>query len=125
MAAQETEPKQQITNGPVRRRDDKLPPQTRSGAGQPADPRDGGKPRNEILLPILIGSAVLVASTGIIASAAAKLDAPIIPVAAAGGLVLTAALIVYVSWIVDGAAIKPLARVRGALQEMEEGNYSA
>src|SRR4051794_5709482 len=124
MAAQETGATQ-TTSGPVRRRGDKLPPQTRAAANQPQSPRVGGRLRNEILAPIVVGSAVLVASTGIIASAAAKMGAPIIPVAAAGGLLLTAALIVYVSWIVDGAAIKPLSRVRTALQEMEEGNYDA
>src|SRR3954469_17229335 len=124
MAAQETE-STEIAAGPVRRRGDRLPPQTRSGANQPNSPKVGGKLRNEILLPIVIGSAVLVACTGIIASAAAKMNLPIIPVAAAGGLLLTAGLLVYVSWIVDGAAIKPLSRVRSALQEMEEGNYEA
>ncbi len=113
------------TSGPIRRRGDALPPQTRSAANQPTSPRVGGRLRNEILLPIVIGSAVLVASTGIIASGANQLGLPIIPVAAAGGLLLTAALIVYVAWIVDGAALKPLSRVRTALQEMEEGNYEA
>jgi diguanylate cyclase (GGDEF)-like protein len=124
MAAQETE-STEITTGPVRRRGDRLPPQTRAGANQPSAPRQGGKLRHEILLPIVIGAAVLVACTGIIASAAAKMNLPIIPVAAAGGLLLTAGLLVYVAWIVDGAAIKPLLRVRSALQEMEEGNYDA
>jgi diguanylate cyclase (GGDEF)-like protein len=124
MAAVEKEA-QQTTTGPIRRRGDALPPQTRAAANQPQSPRVGGRLRNEILLPIVIGSGVLVASTGIIASGAAKLGLPIIPVAAAGGLLLTAALIVYVAWIVDGAALKPLTRVRTALQEMEEGNYDA
>src|SRR3954465_13491001 len=123
-ATAETQGKQ-TTNTPIRRRGDSLPPQTRAAANQPSSPRVGGRLRNEILLPIVIGSAVLVASTGIIASGAAKLGLPIIPVAGAGGLLLTAALIVYVSWIVDGAAIKPLSRVRCPLQEMEEGNYEA
>ncbi|MEA2427695.1 MAG: diguanylate cyclase, partial [Thermoleophilaceae bacterium] len=80
---------------------------------------------DEILLPIAIGSLVLVASTGIVAAAAAKMGAPIIPVATAGGAVLIAALMYYVNWIVDGAASRPLSRVRSALQEMEEGNYDA
>ena len=123
MAGAETQGKQ--TPVPVRRRSDALPPQTRSGAGQQRVPKPAGRLRNEILLPIMAGSAVLVACTGIIASAAEKMNLPIIPVAAAGGLLLTAALIVYVAWILDGAAMKPLARVRGALQEMEEGNYDA
>src|SRR3954452_18977726 len=124
MAAQETGATQ-TTSGPVRRRGDKLPPQTRAAANQPQSPRAGGRLRNEILLPIVVRSAVLVASTGIIASGAAELGLPIIPIAAAGGLLLTAALIVYVAWIVDGVALKPLSRVRSALQEMEEGNYDA
>src|SRR3954452_1468836 len=120
----ETEAKE-TSSGPIRRRGDKLPPQTRTAANQPQSPRVGGRLRNEILLPIVIGSGVLVASTGIIASGAEKLGLPIIPVAAAGGLMLTVALMVYVSWIVDGAASRPLSRVRTALQEMEEGNYDA
>src|SRR3954451_3880941 len=125
MAATAEKQEKQASSAPIRRRGDALPPQTRSAANQPTAPRVGGRLRNEILLPIAVGSAVLVASTGIIASAADKLGLPIIPVAAAGGLLLTAALMVYVSWIVDGAAIKPLSRVRTALQEMEEGNYEA
>src|SRR3954452_7841900 len=123
-ATPETQGKQ-TPNSPIRRRGDALPPQTRAAANQPTTPRVGGKLRTEILLPIIIASAVLVASTGIIASGAAKLGLPIIPVAAVGGLALTAALIVYVAWIVDGTALKPLVRVRTALQEMEEGNYDA
>jgi diguanylate cyclase (GGDEF)-like protein len=126
MAATADDTQEQKTpSGPIRRRGDALPPQTRSAANQPTSPRVGGRLRNEILLPIVIGSAVLVASTGIIASGANQLGLPIIPVAAAGGLLLTAALIVYVAWIVEGAALKPLSRVRTALQEMEEGNYEA
>jgi diguanylate cyclase (GGDEF)-like protein len=126
MAAPAQKPEnKQTTPGPVRRRGDKLPPQTRSAANQPTAPRVGGRLRNEILLPIAVGSAVLVGSVGIIAAGAEKLGLPIIPVAAAGGLLLTAALLAYVSWIVDGAASRPLSRVRTALQEMEEGNYEA
>src|SRR3954449_4853881 len=124
-ATAETDETQQTTPGPIRRRGDKLPPMTRSAANQPTAPRVGGCLRNEILLPIAVGSAVLVASVGIIAAGAEKLGLPIIPVAAAGGLMLTVALMVYVSWIVDGAASRPLSRVRTALQEMEEGNYDA
>src|SRR3954447_1068769 len=112
----------QTTSSPVRRRDDSLPPQTRTAANQPQSPRVGGRLRNEILVPIAVGSAVLVASVGIIAAGAEKLGPPIIPVAAAGGLLLTVALMAYVAWIVDGVASRPLARVRTALQEMEEGN---
>ena len=44
-------------------------------------------------------------------------------VAAIAAFVLIAALMAYVAWIVDGAALKPLARVRGAFRAMEEGKY--
>src|SRR4051794_39085792 len=125
MGATAEKQEKQATSAPIRRRGDALPPQTRSAANQPTAPRVGGRLRNEILLPIAVGSAVLVASVGIIAAGAEKLGLPIIPVAAAGGLILTVALMVYVSWIVDGAASLPLSRVRTALQEMEEGNYDA
>src|SRR4051794_19305365 len=109
----------------LRRRGDALPPQTRTAANQPRSPRAGGRLRTEILVPIGIGSIALAASVGIISSAANKLDLPIIPVAVAGGVLLMLGLIVYVAWIVNGAALQPLERVRSALQEMEEGNYDA
>jgi diguanylate cyclase (GGDEF)-like protein len=47
------------------------------------------------------------------------------PLVAGAGLVLSLAVAVYAGWIVDGAASRPLARVREALQEMEGGNYDA
>src|SRR4051794_4470349 len=109
----------------LRRRGDALPPQTRTAANQPRSPRAGGRLRTEILVPIGIGSIALAASVGIISSAANKLDLPIIPVAVAGGVVLMLGLVAYVTWIVNGAALQPLERVRSALQEMEEGNYDA
>ncbi len=118
-------PATRTTNTALRRRGDALPPQTRTAANQPTSPRAGGRLRTEILLPIGIGSIVLAASVGIISSAANKLDLPIIPVAVAGGVILMFGLVVYVTWIVNGAAIQPLERVRTALQEMEEGNYDA
>src|SRR3954464_608275 len=96
----------------LRRRGDALPPQTRTAAHQPRSPRAGGRLRTEILVPIGIGSIALAASVGIISSAANKLALPIIPVAVAGGVLLMLGLIVYVAWIVNGAALQPLERVR-------------
>jgi diguanylate cyclase (GGDEF)-like protein len=126
MAAADTkEQTGRVPPSPVRRRDDALPPQTRSAANQPQTPRVGGRLRNEILIPIAAGSAVLVASVAIIAAGAENLGLPIIPIAAAGGLLLSVALMAYVAWILDGTASRPLARVRTALQEIEEGNYEA
>jgi diguanylate cyclase (GGDEF)-like protein len=122
----ETErPAKHTTSTALRRSGDALPAMTRAAANQPRSPRAGGRLRTEILLPIGIGSVVLAASVGIISSGAERLGLPIIPVAVAGGILLMLGLIAYVTWIVNGAALEPLERVRGALQEMEEGNYDA
>src|SRR3954466_8470646 len=90
------------TPGPVRRHGDRLPPQTRAAANRSTSAKVGGRLRNEILLPIGVGPAVLVASVGIVASGAAKLGAPIIAVSSLAGLILVGGLMAYVSWIVDG-----------------------
>src|SRR5204863_8180224 len=46
-------------------------------------------------------------------------------VLSAAGLVLVAGLVAYVSWVLQSAVARPLAKVRDALQEMEGGNYDA
>src|SRR4051795_2221828 len=110
---------------PPRRRDDKLGPMTRSAANQPTKPRRGGRLRNELAIPLAVGGATLLAAVGIVAAGASKLGAPLVPVVAVAGVLLMAGLVAYVAWIVETAASRPLARVRTALQEMEEGNYDA
>src|SRR4051794_35880106 len=110
---------------PPRRRDDKLGPMTRSAANQPTKPRLGGRLRNELAIPLAVGGATLLAAVGIVAAGASKLGAPLVPVVAVAGVLLMAGLVAYVAWIVETAASRPLARVRTALQEMEEGNYDA
>lgn len=118
-------PKRTPKSTPVRRRSDSMPPQTRGAANQPLKPKASGRLRNEVVIPLGIGAIVLVASVGIIAAAAAQVGAPLVPVVGVAGVVLTAALMAYVAWIIDGVASRPLARVRTAMQEMEEGNYDA
>src|SRR4051794_4504512 len=110
---------------PPRRRDDKLGPMTRSAANQPTKPKRGGRLRNELAIPLAVGGATLLAAVGIVAAGASKLGAPLVPVVAVAGVLLMAGLVAYVAWIVETAASRPLARVRTALQEMEEGNYDA
>jgi diguanylate cyclase (GGDEF)-like protein len=109
---------------PIRRREDRVGRQTRT-AYAPERTKVGGRLRNEILIPIGIGAAAALGSAGIVAAAAMKAGVPVVPVVGAAGLLLIAGLMAYVAWIVEGAAIRPLSRVRGALQEMEEGNYDA
>jgi diguanylate cyclase (GGDEF)-like protein len=110
---------------PIRRREDRVGRQTRTPAEAPQRARVGGRLRNEILIPVGIGAVAALLSVGIVAAAASKAGLPVVPIVGVAGLVLIAALMAYVAWIVDGAAIRPLERVRAALQEMEEGNYDA
>jgi diguanylate cyclase (GGDEF)-like protein len=117
--------KKTIEHSPVRRRDDSLPPVTRSAANQPSNPKLGGTLRNEVVLPVGIGSGAAFAGLGIVAAAASHAGLPLVPVVALAGVLMIAGLLAYVAWIVNSAAAKPLARVRTALQEMEEGNYEA
>src|SRR3954451_2090534 len=118
-------PKKTSERAPVRRRNDALPPVTRSAANQPKKVKLGGTLRSEVVLPVGIGSGAAVAGLGIVAAGASHAGLPIVPIVAAAGVVMIAALLAYVAWIVNSAAAKPLARVRTALQEMEEGNYDA
>jgi diguanylate cyclase (GGDEF)-like protein len=106
---------------PIRRRDDRIGPQTKPPGHKST--KVGGRLRNEILMPIGIGSAAGFASLGIIAAGVSTAGLPVVPVVGAAAVVLIIALMAYVAWIVNDAAIRPLAAVRSALQEMEEGNY--
>src|SRR4051812_1737087 len=110
---------------PARRRSDSLPPVTRSAANQPVTAKLGGTLRHEVVLPVGLGSGAAFAGLGIIAAGASHAGLPIVPIVAIAGVVMIAGLMAYVAWIVNSAAAKPLARVRNALQEMEEGNYDA
>ena len=110
---------------PVRRRDDTIGPQTRNAANQPSEPKVGGKLRNEILIPLGIGAVALAGCLGIVGAASQKIGGPTVLISAAAAAVLIFGLMVYIAWIVEGIASRPLARVRTALQEMEEGNYDA
>src|SRR4051794_19916371 len=110
-----------VPRRPVRRQEDTLGPQTRA-PGQPAR-KVGGRLRNEILIPVGIGSFAGFASLGVIAAGVSQVGLPVAPIVGGAALALIAALLVYVAWIVNGAAIRPLEDVRTALREMEEGNY--
>jgi diguanylate cyclase (GGDEF)-like protein len=116
----------------TRRRTDTPPPRTkaaaaRAGRGKPAGaaPPPGSRPRlrNEIVLPVALGAAAMCAALGLAAGGAARLGLPLVAVVPAAAVPLVAGLVVYVSWVVSSVATRPLARVRGALQEIEEGNY--
>ena len=110
---------------PARRRDDTIGPQTRGAANQPSEPKVGGRLRNEILVPLGIGAVALAGCLGIVGAASREVGGPTLLLSLAAAAILIVGLMVYIAWIVDGIASRPLARVRTALQEMEEGNYDA
>jgi diguanylate cyclase (GGDEF)-like protein len=110
---------------PARRRGDSIGPLTKDAANQPRMPKKGGRLRNEIVIPLGIGALALSGSLGIVAAATMKIGAPTVVVCTIAAFILIGGLMAYVAWIIDGIASKPLARVRTALQEMEEGNYDA
>jgi diguanylate cyclase (GGDEF)-like protein len=107
---------------PVRRQNDKLGPQTKA-PGEGSQRKVGGRLRNEILIPVGMGCFAGFASLGVVAAGVSQVGLPVAPIMGAAGLALIAGLLVYVAWIVNGAAIRPLEDVRTALREMEEGNY--
>jgi diguanylate cyclase (GGDEF)-like protein len=115
----------------TRRNTDKVGPSTRAAAGHGKKARDsrkpkaGGRLRNEIVVPVGVGAAVMCAALGITAAGSVKAGVPVAVTVGVAGVVLTAALVAYVTWIVEGAVARPLGRVRDALQQMEEGNYDA
>jgi diguanylate cyclase (GGDEF)-like protein len=100
-----------------------------SDARVAVDPARSGKPSGrlkvEIVLPVAVGAAAMAAGLGIVTVGALKIGLPLVPTIAVAAIALLSGLVAYVAWIVDGAAVKPLRRVRAALQEIEEGNYEA
>ena len=87
--------------------------------------KTGGRLKTEVVLPIGVGAMVMCAAMGLAAAGAVKIGAPLAVVLAATGAVLVAALVAYVSWVLESTISRPLAKVRDALQEMEGGNYDA
>jgi diguanylate cyclase (GGDEF)-like protein len=85
--------------------------------------KQGGRLKAEVVLPVGVGAVVMCAAFGIVAVASSKVGAPLPLTMTVAGLVLTAALVAYVAWVVEGAMARPLARLRDAMQEMEGGNY--
>jgi methyl-accepting chemotaxis protein len=83
----------------------------------------GARLKTEIVLPVGVGAMVMCAALGLVAAGSAKVGAPLPLTLTVGGLILVAGLVVYVTWVVDSAVAKPLAKVRDALQEVEGGNY--
>ena len=87
--------------------------------------KGSGALKTEVVLPVGIGAVVMCAAMGLAAAGAVKIGAPLPVVLGAAGVVLVAALVAYVSWVLESAVARPLAKVRDALQEMEGGNYDA
>src|SRR3954466_10946113 len=87
--------------------------------------KPGGRLKTELVLPVGVGAVVMCAAMGLVAAGSAKIGAPLPVTLTAAGLVLVAALVSYVSWVLNSAVARPLAKVRDALQEMEGGNYDA
>jgi diguanylate cyclase (GGDEF)-like protein len=99
---------------------------TRTAVRNPHDSvKTGGPLKNEVVLPVGVGAVVLCAAMGLVAAGSAKIGAPLPVTLAGAGLILVAGLVAYVSWVLDSAVARPLAKVRDALQEMEGGNYDA
>jgi diguanylate cyclase (GGDEF)-like protein len=113
----------------TRRKTDGRRPATKAAARAsvqaPAVPKGkkGGRLKSDVVLPVGVGAVVLCAAFGIVAVASTKVGAPLPLTLTVAGLVLTAALVAYVAWVVEGAVARPLARLRDAMQEMEGGNY--
>src|SRR3954454_10286157 len=93
----------------TRRDTDKVGPSTRAAArkGQKTrngrEPKAGGRLRNEIIVPVGVGAAVMCAALGLTAAGSVKAGVPLAVTVGVAGIVLTAALVAYVTWIVDGS----------------------
>jgi diguanylate cyclase (GGDEF)-like protein len=87
--------------------------------------KTGGPLRSEVVVPVGVGAVVLCAAMGLVAAGSQKIGAPLPVTLAAAGLLLVSGLVAYVSWVLNSAVARPLAKVRDALQEMEGGNYDA
>ncbi len=133
MSAPKTQ-KRPVKAAQTRRKDDAIRPRTKRGAAAAAKPEKAARPgptrgkpvgrlKTEVVLPVTVGVVAMCAALGIVAVSAVKMHVPLLPVVAAGAIVLTGLLVAYVAWVVESVAARPLARVRDALREMEEGNY--
>src|SRR2546423_4183902 len=87
--------------------------------------KPGGRLKTELVAPVGIGALVVCAALGLVAVGSAKIGAPLAVALGTAGVLLVAALVWYVAWVVDNAVARPLAKVRDAMQEMEGGNYDA
>jgi diguanylate cyclase (GGDEF)-like protein len=96
-----------------------------AGSGPGASPggKPGGRLKSEVVLPVGVGAVVMCAALGLVAAGSVKVGAPLALTLSVGGAVLVAGLVVYVSWVLESAVARPLAKVRDALQEVEGGNY--
>jgi diguanylate cyclase (GGDEF)-like protein len=119
-----------VKAGQTRRKTDGPRPFTTKAATRTAikaggDGKRGGRLKTEIVLPVGVGAVVMCAALGIVAVASLKIGAPLPVTLPVAGVLLTGGLVAYISWVLNGAVARPLARVRDALQEMEGGNYDA
>jgi diguanylate cyclase (GGDEF)-like protein len=87
--------------------------------------KPGGRLKTEVVVPIGVGAVVMCTAMGLAAAGAVKIGAPLAVVLGVTGVLLVAALVAYVSWVLESTVAQPLAKVRDALQEMEGGNYDA
>src|SRR3954447_4803793 len=97
---------------------------TPAAAPQPAEKvKPGGRLRTEVVLPVGVGAVVMCATLGLVAAGSSKLGAPLAVTLGVAGALLVAGLVLYVTWVLNGAVARPLSQLRNALQEMEGGNY--
>jgi diguanylate cyclase (GGDEF)-like protein len=115
----------------TRRRTDTKPSTTmahtrtavKGGRGAEKSARPSGRLKSEVVLPVGVGAVVMCAALGLVAAGSVKVGAPLALTLSVGGIALVAGLVVYVSWVLESAVARPLAKVRDALQEVEGGNY--
>src|SRR4051794_25636454 len=80
--------------------------------------KPGGRLKAEVVLPVGVGAVAMCAALGIVAVASTKMGAPLPLTLTVAGLLLTAGLVAYVTWVMDSVVARPLARLRDAMQEM-------
>ncbi|MDP8943780.1 MAG: sensor domain-containing phosphodiesterase [Actinomycetota bacterium] len=79
----------------------------------------------DLLMPVGLGVLVVVAAVGFAVAVAARAGAPILITTAISAVLFTAALLAVLHVLVRRSLVTPLSELRGALQEVEVGNYDA
>ena len=112
-----------------RRRNDRaqssVPADRVAASRRPAKAPSGPTLRTQIIVPFGIGMAALVGAVGVVAGLADQLGFSIVGAIVAATAVFVPLLMLWAASILDDAATTPLRHLRGAMRELEEGNYDA